>query len=278
MIVTSDNPRSEDPEAIIAAILARAPAPGVEVEVDRRAAIERAIGARRADGDIVVIAGKGHEQGQEFEDGRKMPFDDVARRPARRCVRDWSPEPRRRRRRARAWSRRAPARRRPGARSSIDSRDVGAGDLFVGLPGEQRRRRRASPPQALAAGAWGVLVGPEHADAARCAPPGVAARRRRPARRARPLATAWRRDARRAGRRRSPARPARRRRRTSSPRCSRPQRRVVATAQNLNTEIGLPLTILGAPRRHRGARARDGDARRRPDRRARARSPSPTSA
>jgi UDP-N-acetylmuramoyl-L-alanyl-D-glutamate--2,6-diaminopimelate ligase len=75
VIVTSDNPRNEDPEAIIAAILAGA-GPGVDVEVDRRAAIERAISIAEPD-DIVVIAGKGHEQGQEFEDGRKIPFDDV---------------------------------------------------------------------------------------------------------------------------------------------------------------------------------------------------------
>ena len=75
VIVTSDNPRNEDPEAIIGAILAGCGA-GVDVEVDRRAAIERAIAAAE-DGDIVVIAGKGHEQGQEFEDGRKVPFDDV---------------------------------------------------------------------------------------------------------------------------------------------------------------------------------------------------------
>jgi UDP-N-acetylmuramoyl-L-alanyl-D-glutamate--2,6-diaminopimelate ligase len=75
-IVTSDNPRSEDPEAIIAAILEGA-GPGAEVEIDRRAAIERAVGMAQA-GDIVVIAGKGHEQGQEFEGGRKVPFDDVA--------------------------------------------------------------------------------------------------------------------------------------------------------------------------------------------------------
>jgi UDP-N-acetylmuramoyl-L-alanyl-D-glutamate--2,6-diaminopimelate ligase len=75
VIVTSDNPRSEDPEAIIGEILHGAGA-GVAVEVDRRAAIERAIGTAQP-GDLVVIAGKGHEQGQEFEDGRKIPFDDV---------------------------------------------------------------------------------------------------------------------------------------------------------------------------------------------------------
>jgi UDP-N-acetylmuramoyl-L-alanyl-D-glutamate--2,6-diaminopimelate ligase len=75
-IVTSDNPRSEDPDAIIAAILEGA-GPGAEVEPDRRIAIERAVGMAEA-GDIVLIAGKGHEQGQEFEGGRKVPFDDVA--------------------------------------------------------------------------------------------------------------------------------------------------------------------------------------------------------
>jgi UDP-N-acetylmuramoyl-L-alanyl-D-glutamate--2,6-diaminopimelate ligase len=73
--VTSDNPRSEDPEAIIAEILEGA---GNDVPwwVDRRAAIADAIAGAHA-GDVVVIAGKGHEQGQEFEAGRKLPFDDV---------------------------------------------------------------------------------------------------------------------------------------------------------------------------------------------------------
>jgi UDP-N-acetylmuramoyl-L-alanyl-D-glutamate--2,6-diaminopimelate ligase len=75
VIVTSDNPRSEAPEAIIAEILAGA-GPGVDHDVDRRAAIARAIGDADA-GDVVVIAGKGHEQGQEFAGGRKVPFDDV---------------------------------------------------------------------------------------------------------------------------------------------------------------------------------------------------------
>jgi len=75
-IVTSDNPRSEDPGAIIAEILDGIEgSDGVEVEPDRRAAIARALGAAEP-GDTVVIAGKGHEQGQEFEDGRKVPFDD----------------------------------------------------------------------------------------------------------------------------------------------------------------------------------------------------------
>jgi UDP-N-acetylmuramoyl-L-alanyl-D-glutamate--2,6-diaminopimelate ligase len=75
-VVTSDNPRSEDPEAIIREILEGA-GPGVESLVDRREAIARAVGLASA-GDVVVVAGKGHEQGQEFEGGRKLPFDDVA--------------------------------------------------------------------------------------------------------------------------------------------------------------------------------------------------------
>jgi UDP-N-acetylmuramoyl-L-alanyl-D-glutamate--2,6-diaminopimelate ligase len=75
VLVTSDNPRSEDPEAIIREILAGA-GNGTEWQVDRRAAIAEAI--RDADaGDVVVIAGKGHEQGQELAGGRKVPFDDV---------------------------------------------------------------------------------------------------------------------------------------------------------------------------------------------------------
>jgi UDP-N-acetylmuramoyl-L-alanyl-D-glutamate--2,6-diaminopimelate ligase len=77
-IVTSDNPRSEPPEAIIDEILAGVPADAFHVkrEADRRAAIAHAI-ELAGPGDVVVIAGKGHEQGQEFEGGRKEPFDDV---------------------------------------------------------------------------------------------------------------------------------------------------------------------------------------------------------
>jgi UDP-N-acetylmuramoyl-L-alanyl-D-glutamate--2,6-diaminopimelate ligase len=74
-IVTSDNPRSEDPGSIVDQVLAGA-GPGAEREVDRRRAIELAIESAR-EGDVVVIAGKGHEQGQEFAGGRKEPFDDV---------------------------------------------------------------------------------------------------------------------------------------------------------------------------------------------------------
>src|SRR3984957_1828025 len=87
VFVTSDNPRSEDPEAIIAEILEGSGVAG-DHDPDRHAAIARAIESARP-GDVVVIAGKGHEQGQEFEDGRKLPFDDVtvAREVLRAVVR-----------------------------------------------------------------------------------------------------------------------------------------------------------------------------------------------
>ena len=74
-VVTSDNPRSEEPQAILDEILSPMP-PDTEHHVDRRDAIVAAIG-HAAEGDVVVIAGKGHEQGQEFADGVKVPFDDV---------------------------------------------------------------------------------------------------------------------------------------------------------------------------------------------------------
>jgi UDP-N-acetylmuramoyl-L-alanyl-D-glutamate--2,6-diaminopimelate ligase len=76
VIVTSDNPRSEDPRAIIAEILEGAGA-DTEHHEDRRTAIHRAVEEARS-GDVVVIAGKGHEQGQELAGGEKIPFDDVA--------------------------------------------------------------------------------------------------------------------------------------------------------------------------------------------------------
>jgi UDP-N-acetylmuramoyl-L-alanyl-D-glutamate--2,6-diaminopimelate ligase len=104
VLVTSDNPRSEDPEQIIAEIMAgvarveaaRASAESgngdrpvaqparVRSVTDRAIAIDEAI-AQAQPGDVLVIAGKGHEQGQEFAGGRKEPFDDaeVARKSLR---------------------------------------------------------------------------------------------------------------------------------------------------------------------------------------------------
>jgi UDP-N-acetylmuramoyl-L-alanyl-D-glutamate--2,6-diaminopimelate ligase len=80
-LVTSDNPRSEDPAAIAAEVVDGL---DLEVEPDRRRAIERALDSARP-GDVVLIAGKGHEQGQEIA-GRQLPFDDreVAREALRR--------------------------------------------------------------------------------------------------------------------------------------------------------------------------------------------------
>jgi UDP-N-acetylmuramoyl-L-alanyl-D-glutamate--2,6-diaminopimelate ligase len=75
VLVTSDNPRSEGPDAIIDEVMEGA-GPDAEREVDRRRAITQVI-EEAEPGDVVVIAGKGHEQGQEFENGRKEPFDDV---------------------------------------------------------------------------------------------------------------------------------------------------------------------------------------------------------
>jgi UDP-N-acetylmuramyl-tripeptide synthetase len=77
VVVTSDNPRSEDPEAIVREILAGIPQDTraeVQAEVDRRAAIRRAL-ALALPGDLVVIAGKGHENYQIFAD-RTIHFDD----------------------------------------------------------------------------------------------------------------------------------------------------------------------------------------------------------
>jgi UDP-N-acetylmuramoyl-L-alanyl-D-glutamate--2,6-diaminopimelate ligase len=73
VIITTDNPRSEDPHAIAAEIETGADGQHT-VELDRRRAIEQAI-ALAQPGDVVVIAGKGHEQGQDVA-GVVSPFDD----------------------------------------------------------------------------------------------------------------------------------------------------------------------------------------------------------
>ncbi|HXF65348.1 MAG TPA: cyanophycin synthetase, partial [Burkholderiales bacterium] len=77
VVLTSDNPRSEDPRAIISDILAgmRGARARTLVETDRRRAIERAVAEARR-GDIVLVAGKGHEDYQEIG-GVRHPFSDV---------------------------------------------------------------------------------------------------------------------------------------------------------------------------------------------------------
>ncbi len=84
VIVTDDNPRGEDPAAIRRALLEGAP--GANEIGDRREAIAAAVALARG-GDIVLIAGKGHEQGQVVgvgDDERVLPFDDVS--VARECA------------------------------------------------------------------------------------------------------------------------------------------------------------------------------------------------
>jgi UDP-N-acetylmuramoyl-L-alanyl-D-glutamate--2,6-diaminopimelate ligase len=75
-IVTSDNPRTEDPAAIIEDIKPGLRSGSYEVVLDRREAIQRAV-AMAQTRDIILIAGKGHETYQEFAD-KTVPFDDVA--------------------------------------------------------------------------------------------------------------------------------------------------------------------------------------------------------
>lgn len=128
------------------------------------------------------------------------------------------------------------------SRAVVDSRMVGAGDLFVGLVGDNVEGGDFAS-QALAAGAWGVLVAPQHADVAG---PGVVLSAADPLASMQRLATAWRRE-------------------LACPVVAvtgsvgktttkdllaamlAQSLRTVANAQNLNTEIGLPLTVLGAP-------------------------------
>ncbi|HMI72933.1 MAG TPA: UDP-N-acetylmuramoyl-tripeptide--D-alanyl-D-alanine ligase [Solirubrobacteraceae bacterium] len=136
---------------------------------------------------------------------------------------------------------------RPGgpARAVIDSRAVGAGDLFVGLPGENVDGGRFAP-QALAGGAWGVVVAPEHADATQCAMPGALIAADDPLLALQRLATAWRRalGCQVVGITGSVGK-------TSTKDILAAMlaqaRHTVANRENLNTEIGLPLTVLEAP-------------------------------
>lgn len=79
MIVTSDNPRSEKPAAIIDAILSGVATDGgaeVEVVADRREAVATGV-AQASAGDVLLLAGKGHEQGQQLADGVVLAFDDA---------------------------------------------------------------------------------------------------------------------------------------------------------------------------------------------------------
>jgi UDP-N-acetylmuramoyl-L-alanyl-D-glutamate--2,6-diaminopimelate ligase len=88
VVVTSDNPRGEDPQAIIAEIVEGAGA-AAEIQPDRAQAIAAEV-ARAEDEDVILIAGKGHEPYQEIR-GQRLPFsdaeracDEIARRGGRR--------------------------------------------------------------------------------------------------------------------------------------------------------------------------------------------------
>src|ERR1039458_8447222 len=130
-------------------------------------------------------------------------------------------------------------------RVTIDSRDAGPGALFVGLKGENADGGRFAP-QALAAGAWGVLTTVEHALAAQCAPSGVLLAAEEPLKALQTLATAWRSElgADVIGVTGSTGK-------TSTKDLLNallaPHRRTVASRANFNTEIGLPLEILASP-------------------------------
>jgi UDP-N-acetylmuramoyl-tripeptide--D-alanyl-D-alanine ligase len=130
-------------------------------------------------------------------------------------------------------------------RAVVDSREAGPGSLFVGLLGEHVDGGRFAP-QALAAGAWGVLTTPEHAEAAKCAVPGALIAAEDPLASMQRLAGAWRRelDGRVIGVTGSTGK-------TSTKdlllALLSPHRRTVASRINFNTEIGLPLEILSAP-------------------------------
>jgi UDP-N-acetylmuramoyl-tripeptide--D-alanyl-D-alanine ligase len=131
-------------------------------------------------------------------------------------------------------------------RVTVDSRETGPGDLFVGLPGERHDGGRFAAA-ALEAGAWGALTTPEHAEQrVGGATSGVVLAADDPLAALQSLATAWRTalGAQVIGVTGSTGK-------TSTKDLLagmlRPHRRTVATPQNLNTEIGLPLTILAAP-------------------------------
>jgi UDP-N-acetylmuramoyl-tripeptide--D-alanyl-D-alanine ligase len=132
-------------------------------------------------------------------------------------------------------------------RVAIDSRTIQPGDLFVGLPGSRVDGGHYAGA-ALDAGAWGVLVAPEHALEARCAQPGVLLAADDPLAGLQALARSWRRalGAQVIGITGSTGK-------TSTKDVLAAMlaqdgvRRVVASEQNLNTEIGLPLQILRAP-------------------------------
>jgi UDP-N-acetylmuramoyl-tripeptide--D-alanyl-D-alanine ligase len=135
-------------------------------------------------------------------------------------------------------------------RAGIDSRMLGADDLFVGLRGE-RADGGAHAAEALAGGAWGVLVAPEHARAAeRAQAPGAVLEHPDPLAALQQLAAAWRRELGAGGAKVIAITGSTGKTSTKDILASllASHLRTAASAANLNTEIGLPLAILAAPR------------------------------
>ncbi len=149
-IVTDDNPRSENPAAIRAAVLAACPG-GREIG-DRARAIAAALNDLAA-GDVLVVAGKGHEQGQTIGD-TVIPFDDVdvVRAPGVRIMTPlWTAHDLLE---ATGGTMNAPF---AATGVSIDTRTIQPGDLFVALRGEASDGH-AFVADALAKGAAGAMV------------------------------------------------------------------------------------------------------------------------
>ena len=159
VVFTSDNPRSEDPQSILAQMVAPlAPAAGWQIEADRAAAIAHTV-LQAHDRDLILIAGKGHETSQEVA-GQRHAFDD--RVHARTALQ------------ARAASRMTLGHvaaliphsqlsanpESPWLRVHTDTRSTRAGDLFVALRGETFDANQFLP-QALAQGAVAVLCHPQ---------------------------------------------------------------------------------------------------------------------
>ena len=165
-VVTSDNPRTEEPRAIIDMILPAVPAPFF-VDVDRRAAIRAAV-AEAVPGDIVLVAGKGHEDYQILGT-KKVHFDDREEAAeAARLRQDFGLDD------VLTAGARA-VRAEPGVRFSrvvIDSRAVAPGDLYVAVQGVTHDGHEFCAA-AVAAGARGVLVSEKRA-AEMAALPGLA--------------------------------------------------------------------------------------------------------
>lgn len=161
VIVTSDNPRGEEPAAIIHQILAGTIAgTSVRAEPDRAAAIRLALAEADAR-DVVLIAGKGHEDYQETQ-GVRRPFSDLEQARAALALRPAAPQMTLAQAHA-LVQRRLPQARLVGdgatpiARVHTDTRTLAAGDLFVALAGE-RFDAHDFLPQARAGGAVAALA------------------------------------------------------------------------------------------------------------------------